>query len=294
VLQTELAADPENLHLRVRQALIDRPADSDLLLVIDQFEEVFTLCRAHNERAWFIQALVAAARAATSRVRVVLGVRADFYGHCGQHPELVEALRDGQLLVGPMTADELRQAITAPAGRAGYTVETALVSRLVADAAGQPAALPLVSHALRETWRRRRGTRLTLAGYEEVGGIQQAIARSAEHIYSSLDAVQQGMAKQLFLRLTAMGEGTEDTKRRISRHELDTNPDPTVALETLAAARLVTVGQDSVEIAHEALIRGWPRLADWLREDREGPRCPGTRDSSSSRPASAFGVGTGG
>jgi WD40 repeat protein len=272
VLRTELAADPENLHLRVRQALIDRPAGSDLLLVIDQFEEVFTLCRAHDERAWFIQALVGAARAATSRVRVVLGVRADFYGHCGQHPELVEALRDGQLLVGPMTADELRQAITAPAGRAGYTVETALVSRLVADAAGQPAALPLVSHALRETWRRRRGTRLTLAGYEEVGGIAQAVARSAEHIYSSLDAVQQGMAKQLFLRLTAMGEGTEDTKRRISRHELDTDPDPAVVLETLAAARLVTVGQESVEIAHEALIRGWPRLGDWLREDREGLR----------------------
>jgi hypothetical protein len=270
-LRNELAADPQNLHLRIRQVLTKRSAEIDLVLVIDQFEEVFTLCHDAKERERFIAALVFAATTATSRVRVVLGVRADFYGHCGQHPELVEALRDGQILVGSMATDELREAITGPAAAAGAMVESALVTRLLTDATGQPGVLPLVSHALLETWRRRRGATLTLAGYEAAGGIQHAIARSAEHIHITLTAAQQAVAKQIFLRLTALGEATEDTKRRVHRRELDNDdPDTLVVLEKLTCARLVVVDHDNVEIAHEALIRCWPRLHDWLTEDREG------------------------
>lgn len=236
------------------------------LLIVDQFEEVFTLWQDVDQRTAYIDALL------TARCKVVLGVRADFYGHCAHHPALVEALTDGQLLLGPMGTEELRQVIMQPAVKASCTVETALVSRLVADATGQAGVLPLVSHALLETWRRRRGTTLTLAGYEAVGAIQHAIAQTAERTYTSLEKQQRALARQVFLRLTALGDGTEDTKRRLPRTELDHDVDVDVVLDRLAHARLLTLDRDSVEIAHEALIRSWPRLKSWLAEDRDGLR----------------------
>ncbi|MEU4741741.1 XRE family transcriptional regulator [Actinosynnema sp. NPDC023658] len=236
------------------------------LLIVDQFEEVFTLWPDAERRNAYIDALLAAPG------KVVIGVRADFYGHCAQHPELVEALTDGQLLLGPMGPEELRQVIMQPAVKASCTVETALVSRLIADATGQAGVLPLMSHALLETWRRRRGTTLTLAGYEAAGGIQHAIAQTAERTYMSLERNQRVLARQVFLRLTALGDGTEDTKRRLPRAELDHDVDVDVVLDRLAHARLLTLDRDSVEIAHEALIRSWPRLRGWLAEDREGLR----------------------
>ncbi|WP_231648089.1 nSTAND1 domain-containing NTPase [Saccharothrix sp. NRRL B-16348] len=244
-------------------------ADPDLtadLLIVDQFEEVFTLWPDADQRTAYIDALL------TARCKVVVGVRADFYGHCAQHPALVEALTDGQLLLGPMGAEELRQVIMQPAVKASCTVETALVSQLIADATGQAGVLPLMSHALLETWRRRRGTTLTLAGYEAAGGIQHAIAQTAERTYTSLERHQRALARQVFLRLTALGDGTEDTKRRLPRAELDHDVDVDVVLDRLAHARLLTLDRDSVEIAHEALIRSWPRLRGWLAEDRDGLR----------------------
>ncbi|MGH3878989.1 MAG: hypothetical protein ACRDSK_18320 [Actinophytocola sp.] len=264
--------DPRGLHLCLRQAVANRPDDQDFLLVVDQFEELFTVCEDAGERAAFVAALTTAATEPDSRVRVVLGVRADFYGHCGEYPELVEALRDGQVLVGAMTADELREAITGPAEAVGCRVETALVSRLVADATGQPGALPLVSHALRETWRRRRGTVLGLGAYEAAGGIHHALARTADAVYTGLDDDRKTVAHQLFLRLTALGEGTDDTKRRVRRDELDDSPATAEVLERLAGARLITVGDAGIDITHEALIRHWPRLRRWLDDDRDGLR----------------------
>ncbi|QUQ67135.1 nSTAND1 domain-containing NTPase [Kutzneria sp. CA-103260] len=262
--------EPES---RLRQALNARPSDTDVLLVVDQFEELFTLCPDLAIQERFITTLLEAVREPGSRTRVVLAVRADFYAHCAGHRELVAALREAQVLVGPMSTDELRTVITGPAVRFGYSVEGALVSRLIGDATGQPGVLPLLSHALLETWRRRRGNALTLIGYDAAGGIHRAIARTAEQAYASLDDQQRHLARQIFGRLVALSEGTEDTKRRVSRSELD-HDDPTTAavIDTLARARLVTVDIDSVEIAHEALIRAWPRLRDWLTEDREGLR----------------------
>ncbi|HEY7593955.1 MAG TPA: WD40 repeat domain-containing protein [Actinophytocola sp.] len=271
-LAAEFAEDPRGLHLCVRQAVANRSDEQDLVLVVDQFEELFTLCADAVERAAFVAALTTAATEPTSRTRVVLGVRADFYGHCAEYPELLDVLRDGQVLVGAMTADELRQAITGPAEAVGCRVETALVSRLVADATGQPGALPLVSHALRETWHRRRGTVLTLAAYEATGGIHYALARTADAVYTGLDHDQQHAASQLFLRLTALGEGTDDTKRPVRRDELDQSPATAAVLEQLARARLVTVDEGGIEITHEALIRHWPRLRRWLDDDRDGLR----------------------
>jgi WD40 repeat protein len=269
VLRREFTADPADLRLRIRQALADRGDDADLLLVVDQFEEVFTLCPDRAEQDAFIDALLAAS---AGPARVVIGVRADFYGHCARHQGLVAALRDAQVLVGPMTAEELRRAITQPAVLAGCMVSTALVARVVSDVAGEVAALPMVSHALLETWRRRQGTTLTLAGYEAVGGIHHALARTAEQVYAGLTPDQQRTARRLFLRLIALGDGTEDTKRRVPGRELDADPATKAVLDALVDARLLTMDTDGVELAHEALIRHWPRLRDWLAEDREGLR----------------------
>lgn len=273
VLRAEFAADPANLHLRIRQEMADSGDDDDeLVLVVDQFEEVFTLCADPAERTWLIDALVIAARAETSRTRVVIGVRADFYGHCAGHPELVAALRDSQVLVGSLDEEELRDVITKPAEQAGLRVETALVAKLIAVTANEPGALPLLSHVLLETWRRRRGTTLTLGGYESAGGLRHALTRTAENVVAGLDPAGQAVAKQLFLRLCALGDGTADAKRRVSRDELADLPGAPELLERLAAVRLVTLDRDNVELAHEALIRHWPRLHEWLTEDRDGLR----------------------
>lgn len=268
-LRTELMGDADALHLRLRHAMAG--ADRDVVLIVDQFEEVFTLCQDRDERERFLTALLTAVSADGSCARVVLGVRTDFYTHCATHQQLVDALRDAQVLVGSMSTDELRAAITQPAVNAGCTVEGALVATIMAESAGQTGVLPLVSHALWETWRRRRGNALTLAGYQAAGGITHAIAHTAETVYRDLDDTRQRIARDVFLRLSALGEGTQDTKRRIHKRELDrSDPNVTVVVERLVQARLVTVDGDNIDLAHEALIRCWPRLRDWQDTDREG------------------------
>ncbi|MCP3798314.1 hypothetical protein NLX83_03490 [Allokutzneria sp. A3M-2-11 16] len=244
-------------------------ADVSLLVVVDQFEETFADEVGEEERAVFLAAVLAARQ--TKRLRVVLGVRADFLGHCSRHPGLVEAMRDRHVLVGPMTVAELRSAITEPAARAGCTVEAALLATLVAEAANERGGLPLVSHALLETWRRRRGFVLTLNGYEMAGGIHDAVVRTAEAVYARLSEEEAITARALFLRLVDAGEGI--VRRRVASAELDReNPLNAGVLDAFATARLLTVDEGTVEIAHEALISSWPRLTDWIAEDREGHR----------------------
>jgi WD40 repeat protein len=260
--------DRRALHRAVRSAT----PEEELVVVVDQFEEVFTLCQDRDERRRFIDQLVTAASSWGSVCRVVFGVRSDFYGHCTDYPALVEAMNEGQVTVGPMASDELRAAIVQPAVRTGHTVETALLTELVARADGQAGALPLLSHALRETWRRRRGNTLTLKGFQAAGGFEGALARTAESVFDRLSERQREIARSLFTRLTALGEGTEDTKRRILRDELDDDRDTTRVLAELTEHRLVTLDRDRVEISHEALIRCWPRLRAWLAEDRDGLR----------------------
>ncbi|MFF1280342.1 hypothetical protein ACFVY4_06075 [Streptomyces sp. NPDC058299] len=241
----------------------------ELVLVVDQFEEVFTVCTDADERARFIAALVEEAERPGSGCRIVLGVRADFYAHCTRHAPLVAILRDAQVVVGPMSAAELRCAVVEPARRAGLTVEGALQATLVAHAHGQAGVLPLLSHALLETWRRRRGAALTLDGFHAAGGFEGALAQSAESLYSSLTVRQQQLARQTFVHLIALGEGTEDTKRPVSRDELGEDADTATVLARAAALRLLTLDDGRVELTHEALIRAWPRLRGWLTDDRE-------------------------
>lgn len=269
-LRSELQADPRTLHRVARQLLARSPDPADeLIIVVDQFEEVFTLCRDTEEREAFVAALLHAVQTPDSRCRVALAVRSDFYTHCTRLPDLVDALADAHVPVAPMTTDELRAAVVRPAARAGLTVEGALLAVLTTDAHGRPGALPLLSHALLETWHRRRGNALTLAGFEAAGGFEGALAQTAETFHADLSDTQRQITRRLFARLVALGEGTEDTKRRVSRHELDDTPDTMQVLEQATRARLLTLDRDHVEITHEALIRCWPRLGRWLSEDRD-------------------------
>ncbi|MGW0331735.1 nSTAND1 domain-containing NTPase [Streptomyces sp. NPDC003011] len=277
-LYGEFSDDPENLGRVVRQITArSGAADGELVLVVDQFEETFTLCQDLGERDRFIAALVLAASDAGGRCRVALGARADFYAHCTHHALLVEAMRDAQVPVGPMNLDELRRAVVQPAQRAGLTVESALLTTLVAQAHGQAGVLPLLSHALLQTWRRRRGNALTLDAFEAAGGLEGALARTAEEFYQELDAGRQKLARQVFVRLTALGDGTEDTRRPARLEELDGlagagHAEIRAVLDLAAGARLLTLDRERVELAHEALIRCWPRLHGWLTEDREATR----------------------
>ncbi|MCW8382155.1 nSTAND1 domain-containing NTPase [Streptomyces justiciae] len=277
-LYAEFRQDPDNLDRVVRQIVARDEGGEGIVLVVDQFEETFTLCQDDGERRCFIEALVTAASAASGQCRVVLGVRADFYAHCTHHPLLVAAMRDTQVPVGPMTLDDLRRAVVSPAQRAGLSVQGALLASLTAQAHGQAGTLPLLSHALLQTWRRRRGNALTLEAFEAAGGLEGGLARTAEEFYQQLDIQQQELAKRVFVRLTALGDGTEDTRRPARLQELAELTEPadsediTAVLERAAAARLLTLDHERVELAHEALIRCWPRLHGWLTEDREAMR----------------------
>ncbi|SFR29175.1 WD40 repeat [Lentzea waywayandensis] len=238
--------------------LTAKTADRPELVVVDQFEETFTLCADPNERDAFVAALLAC------DAKVVIGCRIDFLDRCAVIPALVTALRDAQVLVGPMTPEELRRVVVEPATCAGLKVEPDMVSAAVIDAHGQPGALPLLSHALLETWRRRENNRLTLAGYQASGGVSGAIAATAEQAFTELGSADQAAARSLLLRLVQPGQGAYDLRRRVA---LDEVMGP--ALNALVTARLVVVADGSVELAHEALTRAWPRLRTWLEEDRE-------------------------
>ncbi|GFE11955.1 hypothetical protein Sgleb_75920 [Streptomyces glebosus] len=271
-----LDREPERLELALSTWLSGRPEEERVLLVIDQFEEAFTLCADEAEQAVFHSALAELAGAQSPQLRLVIGVRDDFYGRCFAHRGLRAVLRDGaQLPVGPLSRAELREIIVEPAAQAGATVAPELVATVVAEAADQPGALPLVAHALREAWYRRQGAALRLDDYRATGGMRGAVAQTAEAAYAVEPPARQTLMRALFLRLTTLGDGVEDTRRRVPRTELDglaSAADVDAVLGRLADARLVVLSRGTVEVAHEAVIRAWPRLRRWLDEDREALR----------------------
>ncbi|MET9632285.1 BTAD domain-containing putative transcriptional regulator [Lentzea sp. NPDC006480] len=267
----DLAADPAAFDIEVRNELANGPDDVRLLLVVDQLEELFTLCTNESERSQFIRVLLDAAQGPHRRTRVVLGIRADFLAHVTQHPSLVEALADeATVLVGPPSTADLRDIVLRPAAMSGLPVAADLLATVLADVEAEPGALPLLSHALVETWQRSQGE-LTLAAYRAGGGVRGAIAQTAERAYDELRDVEQPAMRRILVRLTAFGDGTEDTRRPIHRGELDGIAAPKIidrVLARLVADRLVVLDEGTVEIAHEALIRAWPRLQRWLSDDR--------------------------
>lgn len=237
------------------------------LLVVDQLEEAFTLCSDESRRARFFDELL------HRDGKTLVSMRADFYGHCAAYEELATHLSANNVLLGPMTQNEMQRAIEEPAKAKGLRREPGLVELILRDAAGEPGALPLLSHALMETWARRDGRTLTLAGYQDAGGVRGAIARTAEELFEGTNEAEQSVLRRTFLRLTEPGDGTEDTRRRVPLRELAAGPETASAvddlLDKLVQARLVTADDGSVQFAHEALIREWPRLRGWLSEDRE-------------------------
>jgi WD40 repeat protein/class 3 adenylate cyclase len=253
-------------------AALDRaPQSARQVVVIDQFEELFTICADESERGAFVERLVSLA-SEPEQFAVVIGLRGDFYGHCAAYPEFARLVAANQVLVGPMTGDDLKRAIELPGRRAGVRVEAALVDTLVAEVGEEPGALPLLSTALVELWFDQSDGRLRLTSHEQLGGMRGAVARLAESGYENLDDAQRQAAQRLFLRLITVGEEGVATRRRVPRAELDLADDAVLAsvVERLTEDRLLTAHETSVEIAHEALLREWPRLEAWLAEDGQG------------------------
>ncbi|GLX98207.1 helix-turn-helix domain-containing protein [Herbidospora sp. NBRC 101105] len=234
------------------------------LIVFDQFEELFTLCQDEDERRRFVGALCERASGAV----VVLGLRADFYTQALGHPELVAAISENQIAIGPMDETGLRAAITEPARKAGLDLEPGLVDLILRDLGPGAGVLPLLSHALYATWRHCRGRTLTIDGYQAVGGIAGAVAVSADAAYHELAPPQRESARRLLLHLVHLSPDTADTRRRVPRAGL-----PAGAADVLGrfvAHRLVTADDGTVEISHEALLTAWPLLRSWLNDDRTG------------------------
>ena len=250
--------------------LLEVEDDPAQLVVVDQFEELFTLCDDAGRREAFIDDLL------RLRGPVAIGVRADVYGRLAANAELACAVAANQVLLGAMSGDELERAVTEPARLAGLRLGPGLVELAVRDVAGEPGALPLLSHALRATWERRDGRTLTVEAYRETGGVASSIAQTADSVVASLSPERRQIARSVFLRLTELGEGAAESRRRATIEELVpegvSSEVVKALLERLAEARLVTLGDDTAEVTHEALIREWPTLRGWLQEDREGLR----------------------
>ncbi|MCM9078176.1 helix-turn-helix domain-containing protein [Streptomyces spororaveus] len=272
------------------------------VLLVDQFEELFTLCADEDERRAFVRVLCALAAAPPERdgpaaagpepdvpepegldpAVVVLGVRADFSGNCLDLPELAAVFTRGLFVLPPMSLAELRESITRPAHLAGLTLEPGLFPLLMRDVGLRDdppdrmpsGVLPLVSHSLLATWGQREGATLTVGGYERTGGIRGAIARTAEEVFTRLYPAEQNTLRRVLVRLVHVADGTGATRRRMSRTALmeqlaDAGP-AAAALDTFVRARLITMDSDTVEITHEALLHAWPRLRGWIRADRAG------------------------
>jgi len=251
----------------------DLDADARLILAVDQFEETFTACRDEVERTHFIAELVQMADDRAGSV-VVIALRADFYGRCAAYPKLSRPLAANQILVGSMRPGELQQVIVRPAERVGLDVDPGLVTALVGDVKDEPGALPLLSTALLELWQVRDGRRLRLASYEETGGVRGAVARLAEDAFGRLDERQRVLARTVLLRLAEVELEGGVERRRLPLEDLkrEGGEDVAAAIGLLADARLLTVSAGAVEFAHEALLREWPRLRDWIEDDREDLR----------------------
>ncbi|MEO6807628.1 MAG: WD40 repeat domain-containing protein, partial [Isosphaeraceae bacterium] len=263
-----------------------------LVVLVDQFEEVFTLCNDDPIRRAFLANLLHAATVVGGPTLVLLTMRADFLGHCAAYSELAAALSDDQELVGPMTEDELRMAIERPAQLVGCELEPGLTDLLLQDVKGQLGALPLLQYTLLELWQHRQGRRLTIEAYRDLGGVQGALEHRANDVFKGFNDAEREICRRIFLRLVQPGEGSEDTKRRVSFKELvgDTEDDRTRmvrdVIRRLADARLITTKDRDprtlesdnhapvaeVEVAHEALIRGWGQLRQWIDADRAGLR----------------------
>jgi WD40 repeat protein/class 3 adenylate cyclase len=252
---------------------------TELVLVLDQLEEVFTLVDDEERRVHFLAILERAVGDPHSRLRVVTTLRADFYDRPLLYSGFAELLRDYVEALVPLTPEEFERAIARPAERAGVTFEPGLLAEMVADVANEPGALPLLQYALTELYERREGNVMTRDAYHAIGGVSGALAGRAEEIYDALPEAAQEAARQLCLRLVTLGEGAEDTRRRVDRTELASlevdQGALAQALDVFGSSRLLSFDRDprtgtaTVYVAHEALLREWGRLRRWIDSARD-------------------------
>ena len=268
--------EQRRLHLTAQLPLHDQPESHRLFILIDQFEEIFTLCNDEGARRELIDNILYATNVAGGRTIVVLTVRADFYGQCASYPGLRAAIADHQSLIGPLSEEELREAIESPAQLAGEELEPGLMELLLADMKGQAGALPFLEHALFKLWEMRDGRRLTAKAYTDMGRLGGALDAHAEEFFTrTLSVEEQSLCRQLLVDLVHPGEGAADTKKRVSLDDVAPTDAARAVLKKLADARLVTTDRDEAaqaELAHEALISGWRRLGEWVNENREKSR----------------------
>jgi WD40 repeat protein/class 3 adenylate cyclase len=250
-------------------ALASGDAGERLVLVVDQFEEVFSTTPEESERAAFLDRLVELAGDPEGCV-VVATIRADYIGHCAPYLELADLLASNLMLVGPMTPDELRRAIELPARQVGLRVESALGDALVDEVGEEPGGLPLLSTALVELWQARDGGWLRFEAHERTGGVRGAVARLAEASFGRLEGEEREAARAVLLRLVGEGAGDTAVRRRVAVSEFDRTPAVESALSRFTRDRLLTASEGTLELAHEALVREWPRLRGWLEEDVQG------------------------
>jgi WD40 repeat protein len=251
---------------------------SPLVLVVDQFEELWTLCDDAGTRQAFVAKLLELAEASDAEHQVILTMRSDFEAFVARAPELQALFEVGRIQVTPLSAAELREAIEQPAELAGLHFEAGVVALLLQDILGEPAGLPLLQFTLLKLWERRERNRVTHTAYLRAGGGRLALARSADEFYAGLIPEEQVTARRILLRMVRPGEGLELTSSRVRRADLFRGGEDPGRVERvlvkLIAVRLVrlaageTLGDDQVEVAHEALVRNWPALVDWLEEEK--------------------------
>ncbi|MGO9190131.1 MAG: AAA family ATPase [Streptosporangiaceae bacterium] len=280
-----LADAPGETHLLVREVMLAAGAPARLVLIIDQFEQVFAADGQDGrlERTAFIDAVCAAATKPTGLAgeppaRVVIAVRGDYWDRCAAYPQLVRAMKDDQLVVGPMPEASLRRAVTGPAEASGLRVEGALVDAIVADVhAGigpGGAVLPLLSQALTLAWENREGDWLGREAYDRAGRVVRSVEVSAEDVYTGLPEDQQAIARDVLRRMTAAGTDRRPVRRPVTLTELragrpkNQSAEVGAVLEAFARKRMLVLGADSAEIAHDVVLQAWPRLRDWLEEDQ--------------------------
>jgi class 3 adenylate cyclase/WD40 repeat protein/tRNA A-37 threonylcarbamoyl transferase component Bud32 len=233
-------------------------------LVVDQLEELITLCADEGERAAFVDAVLARAG------DVVVTMRADLYGELGRYTELAERVAASQVLLGPMEERDLVRAVEEPALRCGLEVEAGLAEVIARELGTAPGTLPLLGHALRETWRRRDGRTITLAAYRASGGVSSAISSTADRALAALDEGERRAARALLLRMVELRVDGDDARRWADRHELlEIEPERgSHVIASLADARLVVADGEQVTVVHEALLRAWPTLHGWIAVER--------------------------
>ena len=257
------------------------------LLIVDQFEELYTLCQDIPQRQAFLEQLLSAT--SQENFQVVLTLRADFLGYALAYRPFADALNSGNVMLAPMNQEELRSVITEPAKLLGVTLEPGLTERILADVGNEPGNLPLVEFALYRLWKEQENKQLTHRGYEKIGGVKQALAHHAQKVYEELSSQEQTIAQHIFLQLVQLGEGTEDTRRVVSQEDLFNSnycdEEIVTVVQKLVKARLIVTrspltplskagsrrqgDKAVVDVCHEALIRHWQQLRTWLDASRE-------------------------